>query len=576
MGCRANLNSIIEWLPNLVFLILVVLAQTAGAQFESTMMSTEYEDADLEAKLGELKLITAYATSYFLLPETEKQVWASKVESPEAGAEVPFDSRLTEWLLGALGSESNMKKAAYWAFGYDAVRSLRMVIPGDERLVQVCKRILEMDLPQEINYIPHETLIEMCLRVLVESGEEENIAYVYGAESSAFWGTRTVGSKQVDPSPIVASEEDALLLTLRGKAPLVLCLFGETGRGLDWIEEIMAREGESAAYVTLMKRYIDYVNTQSGGKAEKPMGHDPVTVLPQLPGDSRTLTPYEALPVLDYKQVSRVKPNLEDLFKHGAISQLVFEISSSLAEPESNTEEVRIGFCRELGKENGLPFELSRWTTMNHVLLAGSLGLKDELELVASKWLGKFRTDWQYLPESWKENRRGERNINVLLRGYLAHLYMYIESEQFDWPIEERLRKAKAIMQPIFEIEDPEEQDVLLARLFYVEVLEVLYNKWERIGKETLETPEARESFALEASLKRQAIETEQLEHLEKVRSILDLIENSPIRTDIARRGVEVPVAAVRKATETKMTEIIELQHQRVEINRIVEVGRIK
>ncbi len=65
MGCRANLNSIIEWLPNLLLLILVVLAQTAGAQFESTMMSTEYEDADLEAKLGELKQITAYATSYF-------------------------------------------------------------------------------------------------------------------------------------------------------------------------------------------------------------------------------------------------------------------------------------------------------------------------------------------------------------------------------------------------------------------------------------------------------------------------------------------------------------------------------
>jgi hypothetical protein len=145
-------------------------------------------------------------------------------------------------------------------------------------------------------------------------------------------------------------------------------------------------------------------------------------------------------------------------------------------------------------------------------------------------------------------------------------VYTYVVNEACSWPAEERLKKVRAIMTPIFELEDPKERDVIYARLYYTDLLATLTERANRVREGELDTEEARSAYAVRYRAQMAALRTEQLEHLTAVREALTELQPSLMRVGPVR-GKNVNVEWLLETVNNR----IAMSEQQREMERTVQ-----
>ena len=504
-------------------------------------------------------MLDRYVSEYETLPSAQQEAWASMVTQPYRDLPIPVESAFVSSLLKAMESEDFRRTDGFWPVANIGLSVLARLFRGtDSELPGLARKILETPLPAKIDFIPHETLIEQCLRTLLNSGDRDDYEYFLRSESREFWKGRTESSRLSEPSPYLNGEEELVLLTLRARAPMIL-MQSRWEDAVKWHDEILARTGEPKGYRTLIKALLENIARSMREEASNPgiaCGFLPILPDPlnnQPPSGS---FPGEELPVLNAQAVAAIQPDLEGLLMSRLISVTDIETCRKLAAVETLDTTQRIEFCRQLRGRPDLPFELKRWVTMLHVLLAGDLDLAEEMEEVAGEWLSRFPTDWPHLPEEWRRARVDEINVNVYLRGYLADVYGNRKSAGVAWPAEERIAKLRAIMRPILSLEDPEDVYAVEASLYFVDLLDVLCSaaQEERIAK--LSSTEARDSYrSTDGRRLKAAVEDEQMAILESIMRTLDNIRAKPLRVD-NRRGANLSLDAFTWFVGERMKKI--------------------
>ncbi|MBI5091460.1 MAG: hypothetical protein HZB26_03350 [Candidatus Hydrogenedentes bacterium] len=542
-----------------VFGATVLCASVALAQFDLPSLTADPSNVDINQAREELKALAAAVRDYPRLSSTEQELWRSKVVDQYDKSVVPLESYLVEGIFSLMEHKLAHDPEAIWRIGEGALGTLRSIIAPEPRLSALAKRTLELPLPQVIDFIPHENLITMCLTILVKSGDKRDWDYVLSTERPEFWALRAAGSRLSDPSPLLKDDPDIVVDTLRSKASSCIS-HNDPGFAVKWLPSILARRGEKEPYKILVKGRLDMAKKRLAGIEDSPkvqVDFAPSPLLSSL--NSREPTAYEILPVLDYQRLAAIKPNFEDMQSRNEISDEIYAKCEDLSDTSTHDYRERIKICRELAEAHGLPFELVRWITMHHVLLAGSLSLKDELEAVANRWLTTYPRDWEHLPETWRESRQGEIDANVYLRGYLAHIYTNVVNDVFSWPSDERLKKLREVMLPVFQIDDPYERDVIYARIYYVDSLDALTNRLLIEQSRDLSTEEAKASYSANRRRTLAELRAEQLDQLTKAQETLGSIKSSPTKLE-KQRGRAIAVEPVQRTVFARMERIISQQ----------------
>ncbi len=269
---------------------------------------------------------------------------------------------------------------------------------------------------------------------------------------------------------------------------------------------------------------------------------DYTIMMPRLtdgPGTSR-FTAYDFRPVLRAKHVVTIKPNIAYLRKQELISEEIERLCEIIADENTYEKVERITCCRTLARKKGLPVKLERWVTMHHVLLAGHFYLVDELERVAFGWLERYPDDWDPLPAYWKKIKKNEVNVNLYLRGYLAQIYSGMDSIQHTWPMEEREEKFRSVIKPVFDAGLDDNEEILLARLYFMVLQDMLHYAWATESGPDHDTVESRSAWDTKVDAVRDALETELLGHLDTMAETLEETKVRPVIVD-KRRGIVLP-----------------------------------
>ncbi|MCC6699601.1 MAG: hypothetical protein IT365_28505 [Candidatus Hydrogenedentes bacterium] len=88
---------------------------------------------------------------------------------------------------------------------------------------------------------------------------------------------------------------------------------------------------------------------------------------------------------------------------------------------------------------------------MKRVLLAAEAGLPDEVEQVAFDWLKRYPDSLAPVPADYRAALPHEPDINLNLRVYLAHMYLHLASDTFNWPEDHRAARVQELMAPLLE-----------------------------------------------------------------------------------------------------------------------------
>jgi len=526
------------------FIILLALwVQPARAQFKYTALNTEIADIDIDIAEYELQVLSRYIAEYPRMLPNEQKAWQAKVHRPYPAGTAPVEAAHVDWLLHALDSETFSQRDAYWPFAYQAFVALRSLIPNAPELPPIAKRILAMQLPSKVAYMPHETLVELCLTVLANPKSDAYMDVVLSAEHPDFWRGKTENATLVEPSSYLDGEEDPLLLTLRAKSVLVMARYRPL-EALDWLDKIMARTDERPGYLRLMQVRFDLAARQLRDEPALRGQSEPdfTIMMPRLtagPGLSRFPT-YEFRPVLRAKHLLPIKPSIAYLREQELISEETERLCEIIADKKTYEKAERIACCRTLAREKGLPVELERWVTMHHVLLAGHFYLADELERVAFGWLERYPDDWDPLPAYWKKIKKNEVNVNFYLRSYLAQIYSGMDSIRHTWPMEEREKKFRSLIKPVFDARLDDNEEMLLARLYFLVLQDMLHYAWATELRPEQDTVEAQSAWDTKVNAVRDALETELLGHLDTMSETLEETKVRPVIVD-KRRGIVLP-----------------------------------
>lgn len=514
---------------------------------------------DLQSAEADVKRLKDAVVRYVDFTPQQKEKWRARVDVPyEAGAAdaVPLEAETAEWLFGLLETDTLRSRGAFWEIGHDAFVILLEVAPGSPRLAAAGRRILEGPLPEELMPIPHENLLVGALVAVQSNGRDEDIEYLLQTEQADFWRGRLAGSRLSPDSSWFKDqpEEQRLLLMLRSRALFVLAR-NRPAEAVGVLEAVIARVGENAGYIEHAKYLLQQVRRKMEGQSEPPV-HDPRPSRDPLvpPAEAPLPTAYELTPVLDYRLVNMLKPNLEWLAEKGWLSATALADCLVLADMQGQDYVARIAACRRLAPERELPFEVRRWAVLQHVLLAGSLNLPDEMEAVAWKWLEQYPRDWDHLPPYWKEKHADEINATVYLRGYLGHVYTHVWSETFAWPAEERVKKLRAVMEPIFVLEELQDRHAVAAGLYYLDALSSLTGDWARTRLQRAVTPPQREAAAREIREAEHALAREELLHLSEARQALEAAREGRNEGMPDRGGIRDPEAYLAMVDERLAT----------------------
>ena len=73
------------------------------------------------------------------------------------------------------------------------------------------------------------------------------------------------------------------------------------------------------------------------------------------------------------------------------------------------------------------------------------------MEEVAFDWLKRYPDSLKPLPPRYRAAFPEEPDINMNLRVYLAHMYLHLVSDVFDWPDDYRYARVQELMAPLLE-----------------------------------------------------------------------------------------------------------------------------
>ncbi len=557
----------------------------AVAQFDFVSMEPALDirgEGLAETKQALARINRRILPHYRRLPGPEQEAWRGRVVSPYPGAEIPLERDFVEALFALFESPGALSDDERWELWHDAFGILLKALPGSPRVADVAKDILQADLPEVIKFIPHENVLAPALVALLETGREEDLEFVLGTERAEFWASRAAHCTMKDPGAgsLFKNEPDTAVLSLRSKAPWTLAL-SQPEAGVSFIQSILKKE-DNAAYRSYMEWILEGAVARSEGRSPHP---DAVDVVLYSDPFIESLSPsppptvWDTHPVLDYTHIVNLQPNLAQLFMDGAISDAVYGQCMALADMADQGYEERLKLCRDLRPLTDLPFELERWIVLQHVLLAGSLNLPDEMNSVAREWLTRYPTDWKHLPEDWREWHYHEINANVYLRGYLAHVYSRVENEQFSWPMAERLQMTREAMEPIFEFEDPEEKYVVFALKYYAGALDTLTGKWAIEQGKNLKTEAEKAAFSERALAVEESVARDMTARYDAAEAAMKSVMGKPPRTDYARgvtRNPEVLLDMVRGekqalAGKISMVQQVRTGKQEAGVNKVAE-----
>jgi len=226
-----------------------------------------------------------------------------------------------------------------------------------------------------------------------------------------------------------------------------------------------------------------------------------------------------AKPVLTADIADSIQPDLKQLKESGIITQATLELCEVAADKPQDRK-ARIEACRKL-RTSDMPFELRRWLTMQHVLLAGDQYLVKEWQEVASAWLSEYPQDRPQLSQEWRDQHPSERNINAYLRGYLADVYE--KDDVFCRETDEKLRRTADIMRPMFEMETPTDRETIALRIFYAQTIDDLTMRWiDKTKKALSDDHPAYVEFTKHVDAIRRGAIAEELVHLRAAESALE------------------------------------------------------
>ncbi|MBN2310361.1 MAG: hypothetical protein JXR94_15410 [Candidatus Hydrogenedentes bacterium] len=524
---------------------VVCAGSPAHAQFDFVTLGPAPDpwDVDLGRVQAPLHRAASVVRAYRGLHAQQREAWSERVTAPYPGAAVPLESDFVDALFALFASDEVIESPHRWNLWYDALCILTDTLPGSPRTAALARQVLRAELPEELAAIPHESLVAVALGALEATGRDEDLQFLIETEKAGFWSERAGHCRMKAPAPLFEHEPGQAALVLRAKAPWILAR-NRPGLAVDVIESILTRD-ECAAYREQMEWLLNEARAADEGRS--PWGDADFTPIPDpfLLSLSKAPPPtaFELHPVLNHTHMAALEPDVGALRHRGAISEEVRAQSAALSERSGRSPEERIALCRALRGAADLPFELHRWIVLQHVLLAGTLNLPDELQSVAHEYLERYPTDWEHLPEEWRTRRWGEINANLYLRCYLAHVYTFVGNEAFAWGMEERLRLLRQTMEPAFQAEDSRESYVIAARLFYAEALDVLTAKWEIETSRTRLSDAEKAAFRAEAHAARARARQEMMAQYNAAEQALQAMKATHPRTDYARGIVRNPDA---------------------------------
>jgi len=155
-----------------------------------------------------------------------------------------------------------------------------------------------------------------------------------------------------------------------------------------------------------------------------------------------------ANPKMDELSVGAIRPGLGRKYVTMTARQvqLVDEVLGKQFGPLAQLEA-----ARELLSTEDLPYTIERWATMKRVLLATEAGLPDEVEQVAFDWLKRYPDSLAPVPAEYRYAFPHDPDINMNLRVYLAHMYLHLASDTFNWPEDHRYERVQELMAPLLE-----------------------------------------------------------------------------------------------------------------------------
>ena len=95
-----------------------------------------------------------------------------------------------------------------------------------------------------------------------DNSDPDSVALVRSAETIEFWEERARNARMSEPSTYLAGEPDALLSTLRSKAPAAFLKYRHDDAAA-WVEEILARDNERPGYRRLIKGLAEYYSQEA-------------------------------------------------------------------------------------------------------------------------------------------------------------------------------------------------------------------------------------------------------------------------------------------------------------------------
>ncbi len=523
------------WLKLLIACTTLMIGLGAYPQFdfEVIVYDPATGNVDEHSTVEKLERVRNIVIQYTDLSDAEKQAWNGLLSMPYPNSEVPLESEFIEALFTLLETPEVRESNSYWDIMHHAFRILSSALPNSPRVSTLARDILQRDLPETLMFYPHQNLIANALSFLIQTGDADNLTFALQTENREFWADRSDGLL-IDHLSVFDDDPNTATLVLQAKAPWVLAMVSPE-RAVPFLQLLLTRE-QSSTYRT----YLDSLLEETLDKLKKneetasPKGvvprSDPFLTSIKTRGPYRS---FEMDPVLNHINIKDLQPNLERLLAKSLISDSIFFRCTVLADDKSYDYHQKIEVSRSLGQVSNLPFELKRWITLQHVLLAGSLNLRDEMLSVAYDWLNRYPTDWKHLSDDWKETRFGEFNANIYLRDYLTHMFTYVSNEYLNWSMDERLRMTEETMEPAFHVEDLAQRDVIFARIFYAEALKTLAQKWIHEHREGILDKQKLAVFDREAENVEIAIAEKSLQQLELAEAVLHELITTP-RTNSA------------------------------------------
>ncbi|MCC6488058.1 MAG: hypothetical protein IT364_11215 [Candidatus Hydrogenedentes bacterium] len=520
-------------------LLLSAPASLAGTtDFGTGLLDLDPLTSPPEIIAHKLKRVHDILSIHQYLPRQEQLAWAERIEDQASDATIPINRSVVDWLYAFLEREDAEQSLGFWMGAYNAHSSIRQVLPFAERTLKLSRRILEFVPPEGMPTRRYMEIRTSAIAALLRAPGPLDLSYMKKMESAEFCEVRA-RRLTGDVNGRFWRTENGILNSLRHTASWLLADI-RPREALSILEASAAVEKDpnykkalddliAKAQQKIAGTYINPDAFDEGNPPDIPWPNEPfIRSLspPRTPDRTDPMDQFPlAKPILTTYIANSIQPDLKHLKEDGTITQETFELCAMAAD-KSQARKARIEACRKL-RTSDMPFELRRWLTMHHVLLAENQQLVEEWQEVASAWLSEYLQDRPHLSQEWLDQHPSERNINAYLRGYLADVYE--KDDVFCREADEKLRRIAEIMRPMFELETPTDRETIALRIFYAQTIDGLTTRWIMQTKRALsdDHPAYVEFTKQVDAIERGAI-AEQLVHLRAAESALEQLVLEP------------------------------------------------